>query len=804
MADKFYGKLYFLLLLFFASIITPIFTQLNAQEISDLIQPVHLISGQTDSILISDLFFTKDYNLKFLPNKNIRTEYVPSSGMLYLTADTCFDGLGLLDFKYGNGTYELPVISEAAYRHTFTFIPSNAVKKVFLFGSFNGWNRSSLPMANDNGAYSITISLLPGRYEYKFYEDGKEMLDPVNPVKVPNGLGGFNSVLNILPRDSGKTFLHVLGKTIADTSLTLSFFYENENQKAPVNFRDIIALINNKKITGSNIKIYGDTIKVFISGKALKKNVVVRLAVDQDDQATNIQTVRLFKGIPAGYEKNVTSQDQVIYAIMIDRFYDGDKSNDKPIILPHLSYKVNYQGGDFQGIIDKINSGYFDSLGVNTLWISPVVDNPDSAYTAYSPPHKLFTGYHGYWPLHSYKVEEHFGTMKLLKKLISTAHEHKIKVLIDYVAHHVFIKNPIYKKHPDWFGSLYLPNGKKNIGLWDEDRLTTWFDTFLPTFNYLGSNAARKAMTDNAVWWLKQTDADGFRHDAVKHVPNVFWRLLTKKIRQEIEIPEHRTIFQIGETFGSYKLVSSYVNNGQLNAQFNFNLYDAAMQTFLAKNSSFKTLDNEIHKSFSIFGVNNLMGNIMDSHDKVRFMAFADGEVPLNGGDAAEIGWNNPPEVKHKSSYKRLKLYLSYLLTIPGVPVIDYGDEIGMTGAADPDNRRMMRFGNQLTKPEKETLTDVRKIIHIRDSNSALRYGDFYTVKAGSNCYAYIRSDFNERILTIINKSYKPQNIDINLPEFYNVNSGIGLYSGQKILIKENKINITMPGNSFRIFKLLY
>lgn len=800
MANKLYGKFYFLLLVLFTSVVT---LQLYAQGITELIKPVHLISGQTDSLLINDVFYAKDYNVKFLPNKYIKIKYVPASRMVYLKADTGFEGQCLIDFRFGNETYELPIFSQIASQQTFNYKPQKHVKKVSLFGSFNGWNRNSLPMINDNGVYRIKISLQPGRYQYKFYVDRKEILDPANPVKVPNGLGGFNSVVNILPRHTNKVFLHVIGKTSADTCLTLLFYYEKENQKVPLNYSDIIALLNNQKISGKNINIAGDTIKVFIKGEKLKKNIVIRLAVDQGGQATNIQTVRLFKGIPAGREKNVTLQDQVIYAIMIDRFYDGDKTNDKPIVLPGLSYKANYQGGDFQGIIDKINSGYFDSLGVNTLWISPVVDNPDSAYREYPPPHRLYTGYHGYWPLHSYKVEERFGTMKLLKKLVSTAHKHGIKILIDYVAHHVFIKNPIYKEHPGWFGSLYLPNGKKNLRLWDEDRLTTWFDTFLPTFNYLGSKAAREAMTDNAVWWLKQTDADGFRHDAVKHIPNVFWRLLTKKINEEIEIPKHRKIYQIGETFGSYKLVNSYVNNGQLNAQFNFNLYDIAMQTFLGKKTSFKTLDNEIHKSFSVFGVNNLMGNIMDSHDKVRFMAYADGEVPLNGGDASEIGWENPPKVKHKSSFKRLELYLSYLLTIPGVPVIDYGDEIGMTGAADPDNRRMMRFGNQLTKWERETLTDVSKIINIRDDNSALRYGDFYTVRADSNCYIYIRSDMNERILTIINKSYKQQKIKINFPEFYNINSGIGLYSRQNILIKGNRTVITVPGNSFRIFKLL-
>ncbi|MCK7525308.1 MAG: alpha-amylase family glycosyl hydrolase [Ignavibacteriales bacterium] len=90
------------------------------------------------------------------------------------------------------------------------------------------------------------------------------------------------------------------------------------------------------------------------------------------------------------------------------------------------------------------------------------------------------------------------------------------------------------------------------------------------------------------------------------------------------------------------------------------------------------------------------MGNIMDSHDKIRYMAYADGDLEINDGRAGDVAWNNPPKVDNPSSYEKLKLHLAYLLTIPGVPIIYYGDEIGMTGAADPDNRRMMRFGNQL------------------------------------------------------------------------------------------------------------
>ncbi len=487
---------------------------------------------------------------------------------------------------------------------------------------------------------------------------------------------------------------------------------------------------------------------------------------------------------------------------MVDRFSDGDTSNSIPVVDPHLTKKANYYGGDLQGILNKINDGYFDSLGVNTLWLSPVVDNTDSAYREYPEPHRYYTGYHGYWPISSTRVEERFGTMDLLKKLVADAHSHNIYILIDYVANHVHEEHPFYKEHRDWFGHLKLPDGRLNLRLWDEHRLTTWFEPYLPSFDYEGSKEALDTMTSNAVWWLQVTDADGFRHDAVKHIPNEFWRTLTRKIKSEIVVPRHRDIFQIGETFGSYQLVNSYVNNGQLDAQFNFNLYDTAIPVFIDTSRSFESLDEQMQKSFSVYGVNSLMGNIMDSHDKVRFMAYADGDVSLNEGNAAEIGWKNPPEVDNKSSYDKMKLYLSYLLTIPGIPIIDYGDEFGMTGAADPDNRRMMRFGSQLTDWEKETLKDVKKLIKVRKENSALRYGDFYTIKAVKDIYAFIRSDLNEKILVVLNKSNSRVITPIEFPYEFKADSVSDLIEGGELPVNNYRVSVPMEPFSYSIFKL--
>jgi glycosidase len=392
--------------------------------------------------------------------------------------------------------------------------------------------------------------------------------------------------------------------------------------------------------------------------------------------------------------------------------------------------------------------------------------------------------------------------MNLARQLVKKAHDNGMNVLWDYVAHHVHQEHWMWRDHRDWFGTYELPNGRLNLRLWDEYRLTTWFEPYMPSFDFAGSFEALEFMTDNAVWWLKVTGADGFRHDAVKHVPNEYWRLLTKKLKSEVEIPEKKKVYQIGESFGGIDMIASYVNNGQLNAQFNFNLYDVAIPTFLDEKASFKLLDYQMQKSFQVFGYNNLMGNIMDSHDKIRYMAYADGDLEINDGRAGNVAWNNPPKVDNPSSYEKLKLHLAYLLTIPGVPIIYYGDEIGMTGAADPDNRRMMRFGNQLNESEKQTLKDVSKLIHIRKDHPALRYGDFLTLQADENIYAYLRSDMNERILTVVNKSTKEQKLEYILPGVYKINRAKELVSGKDYYILNDKLKIDVEGTGYLILKL--
>lgn len=773
-----------------------------AQEIKDIIRPLRLASNKTDTILVSDLFYATDYSITFDSSDNFYLRYIKPTKQLLIKPNERAEGIQLISFNLSGKKYFIPVETSKINYQKFTYKAKGKASKAFLFGSFNGWNRKNLPMKETSrGIFEIEIPLEPGMYEYKFFVDGKELLDGNNPVTVPNGFGGFNCVINIKPKYTGTAYLHLIKKDSVDEEYNFTFYFESSNSKYKLKKEDVVALINNKKIPLKAVTVNNNFITLSFSREELKGSKVLRIAVNSLGHASNIQTLRLFNGIAAGNLTAATKYDAIIYAIMIDRFFDGDKSNSIPVKFDSLERKANYNGGDLTGIKIKLDEGYFDSLGINTLWLSPVVDNTDSAYREFPPPHRYYSGYHGYWPISSTKVEERFGDMNILKDLISSAHQHKIKVLLDFVANHIHIEHPWWKEHRNWFGNLRLPDGRLNLRLWDEQRLTTWFEPFMPSFDY-SNDSAVDAMTDNAVWWIKQTGADGFRHDAVKHVPNVFWRSLTRKLKEQIEIPFNKTLLQIGETFGSYSLVGSYVNNGQLDAQFNFLLYDTALPVFLEKKNSFKMLDDQIHKTFSVYGVNNLMGNIMDSHDKVRYMAYADSDLTLSSNNAAELGWINPPQVDYKSSYDKLKLYLAYELTIPGIPIINYGDEIGMTGAADPDNRRMMRFEPNISSIEKSTLTDVSLLINIRNSNSALRYGDFLTLKADSNIYVYMRSDLNGRVLVALNKSDVNRITSVDLPAVYEIKKATDLINKNELRITKNKLHFNLNGIGYRIFRL--
>ena len=456
-------------------------------------------------------------------------------------------------------------------------------------------------------------------------------------------------------------------------------------------------------------------------------------------------------------------QAQVLYSLMIDRFYNGNASNDWKMNSEEVLDIVDYQGGDIAGITAKIEEGYFDQLGVNTLWISPITQNPWDAWGCYpfehgnkydsSKTYTKFSGYHGYWPIYATQLDSRFATPEEFRTLLSTAHAHGINVILDYVANHMHINSPTLQEHPDWHTDSILPDGRRNFELWDEARLTTWFDKHIPTLD-LERPEVCEAMTDSALYWLENYELDGYRHDACKHIPESYWRILGQKIAARWP---GRHIWMIGETYGSPELIGSYVKSGMLNAQFDFNVYFTTREALCGLKGMNEVVENEL-TSLHTYGAHHTMGNISGNHDQIRFASIAGEAIDLHV-NGKEEGWTQEIGIGDaEKAYKRALLLEVINMTLPGVPCIYQGDEYGEVGANDPDNRHMMRFEG-LNEAEQEMRAKVAELIQMRRSSMPLLYGDFIVLESNEDEIKYARIYLGKKVIVTINRKELSYNI---------------------------------------------
>ena len=317
----------------------------------------------------------------------------------------------------------------------------------------------------------------------------------------------------------------------------------------------------------------------------------------------------------------------------------------------------------------------------------------------------------------------------------------------------------------------------------------------MPDINYDKPEAV-DAFSDSAVYWLKKFKIDGFRHDATKHVSETFWRALTKKIKNQVITGEKRNVYQIGETFGSRELIGSYIGSGMLDAQFDFNLYFDARNVFAGENLSFQNVAESLNESSLYYGSHSLMGNITGNHDMPRFLYYAGGSQ-RQGEDEKEAGWSREIKVEDPRGYARLKMLNAFIMSIPGIPIIYYGDEIGMPGANDPDNRRMMRFTG-LSSEEESVKKVTAQLGKLRGSSLALSYGDTRILSAGKDHLVILRQYFDQAAILVLNRSGLPQKLEIEIPSYVKANL-LKSNFGSKLSVNGSKLSIELNPISFEI-----
>jgi glycosidase len=401
---------------------------------------------------------------------------------------------------------------------------------------------------------------------------------------------------------------------------------------------------------------------------------------------------------------------------------------------------------------EEREEGYFDALGVDLLWLSPVTENPEGSFLATDGIHP-FTGFHGYWPTHARRIEFRWGDAfgdadSRFRELIAAAHARGIRVLLDIPLNHVHSQHEYVTQFPSWFSVPPCPcTSDPGPCNWDSlpGTLECWFTDYLPDLQYRNHEIVRQ-MAEDVEWLVTEYDVDAFRIDAAKHMDHVIMRRISKRLEERFEQGGASPFYLVGETYtgdSGHGLIMDYVNPYELDAQYDFPLLYPIRDVFAFDSRDFAYLSERRQLSEDLYGdAYPLMSPFLGNHDIPRFSTYLFGGLP-DPWSAAPDPMEGPLSDATWNVVNRMSMGFAYVLTQPGIPLIYYGDEIGLYGGADPDNRRMMNFEPFLSDPQAELLGRVQQIGQARRDHRALRRGVFRELWVdrgnGGNLHAYAR-----------------------------------------------------------------
>ena len=417
-------------------------------------------------------------------------------------------------------------------------------------------------------------------------------------------------------------------------------------------------------------------------------------------------------------------QRRVLYFALVDRFANGDPTLDQL----HGATSCNdaedpsaYQGGDLVGLRERL--GYIQDLGADALWVTPL-------YRGVAQRQGANCGFPGYWAdfadPYTLELDPRFGTADDFDALLADAHVRGFQVMLDMVINHAGYDATLVEQHPDWFADgAFCQSGDPDI----DCPLAG-----LPDFIHANPDV-RTYLTDLHLQWVDRFDIDAIRMYTVKHVrPEVFaeWLEAMHDVRGDL--------FTVGELLDeySYDRFGPYIDAG-FDGLFDFPLRRGLIETF-AWGHSTNAVAGRMQYTLERFGPEGAASlvNLLDNHDVPRFLSEIPGHVP-------------PTEAQ-----ERYALALTALLTIPGIPQIYYGNELGMYGGGDPDNRRFMpewAFSEEgRAQPHEGFLPDpagvhdhVARLLSIRRGFRALQDGDYHELwrqgaPQNSNVWSFLRA----------------------------------------------------------------
>jgi alpha-amylase len=457
-------------------------------------------------------------------------------------------------------------------------------------------------------------------------------------------------------------------------------------------------------------------------------------------------------GLPEGTNGYPWWNDVVFYEIFVRSFYDS-----------------NADGmGDFNGLIEKLdylndgNPETTSDLGITGIWLMPINPSPS---------------YHGYDVTDYYGINPDYGTMDDFRRFLEEAHKRGIRVIMDMVLNHTSSLHPWFleaKNDPqspkrDWY--IWSDENPGYKGPWGQD---VWYKTDngfyygifsaqMPDLNYKNPDVIEE-MSNVAQFWLQDVGVDGFRLDAAKHIVeegqiqedsrlnHTWWE--TFRTVYKTANPQAMTI---GEVWLNSSSVAKYVEGDELDLAFEFDLAGSIISNVWYNSAR---------------GIRDSLQNVTQTYPPGKYGTF------LTNHDIERM------MTKLGGSEIKARMAAAILLTIPGVPFIYYGEEIGMTGTKPDENiRTPMQWStennagfttvtfpwrpanadykeknvtNQLADPG-SLLAHYRTFIQLRNQHEALRIGDYIPIEADLNrILAYLRQSENETVLILMNLHKEP------------------------------------------------
>ena len=497
-----------------------------------------------------------------------------------------------------------------------------------------------------------------------------------------------------------------------------------------------------------------------------------------------------------------------VYFVLTDRFANGDTSNDQrsqggnfptfdqptPGGPAGATDNVGYLGGDFRGLLN--NARYIKNLGFGAVWLTPIVDNPDEAFSGGKPAiwNGSFTdggktGYHGYWGVNFYELDEHLPSEDLnFKGLTAGLKQQGLKTVLDIVANH---GSPSFSMPVDQpkFGEIYDASGAL---IADHQNLAP--DKLDPEHNPLHRFYTKKTelaeLSDNDednpavleyfvgayLQWIDQ-GADAFRVDTVRHMKNSFWHDFSARIRAK-----HPGFFMFGESYdyeAAKIAVHTLPENGGMSV-LDFPLKAAMESTFTKPESSFGAIAEALYLENGPYANPYELMSFIDNHDMPRFA----------GSDTAFINAHN------------------FLFTARGIPIIYYGSETGfMRGTAEHGgNRNYFGQANIDVAPKSTIYQQLQRIAKVREANVALQRGLQLNLLMQGDQAAFLRvyqhAGQSQTALVLLNKGAVPRDfvLDARVPGGVWKNAfdamDVTLATGQTLSVAANSVQVYLANQS--------